>query len=207
MFAANLLMHLCFATVSTEICYVINAYLSPIHILDWGEFEDLEPTNSSDSNYRCIVMALVMHYFFVAQFTWMLIQSINFYKILVLNDEHTNRKYLLYFSLGWGLPAVIVSIFYLTTYCLYRFVLDSPANEIYYDVHMNKDICFVSNAYAGLAGVVLPAVLCVLVVGVVFVQVFQVSVQWQAYDDVYKDRRNIGGKFSIIYYTGLPVAP
>ena len=29
-------------------------------------------------------------------------QAINFWKILSLNDEHTSRKYLLYFVIGWG---------------------------------------------------------------------------------------------------------
>ena len=72
---------------------MIDAYLSPGSILAIGV---------TDSNYRCIVMSLFLHYFFLAQFTWMLTQAINFYKVLVLNDEHTERKYVLYFLIGWG---------------------------------------------------------------------------------------------------------
>jgi len=29
-------------------------------------------------------------------------QAVNFWKILVLNDEHTERKYVFYFLIGWG---------------------------------------------------------------------------------------------------------
>ena len=29
-------------------------------------------------------------------------QTLNFWKILVMNDEHTDRKYILFFMLGWG---------------------------------------------------------------------------------------------------------
>ena len=31
-----------------------------------------------------------------------LMQTLNFWKILVMNDEHTDRKYILFFMLGWG---------------------------------------------------------------------------------------------------------
>lgn len=37
-------------------------------------------------------------------------QAINFWQILVMNDEHTERRYLLYFLLSWGLPALVIII-------------------------------------------------------------------------------------------------
>ncbi len=83
MFSASLLMHMCFAVAATEICYVVDAFISPEHLLDIGPGE---------SNYRCIIMALTLHYFFLAQFTWMVTQAVNLWRILVLNDEHTERK-------------------------------------------------------------------------------------------------------------------
>ena len=51
-----------------------------------------------------------------------------------------------------------------------------------------------TNAYAGLAGVILPVLLMLLVVAVVFIKAFQVTPQWQAYDDIYRGRYNISGK-------------
>lgn len=50
-----------------------------------------------------------------------------------------------------------------------------------------------TNAFVGLAGLISPSVLCLMVVGIIFIQVFQVTPQWQAYDDVYKGRYNILG--------------
>lgn len=37
-------------------------------------------------------------------------QAVNFWQVLVMNDEHTERRYLLYFLLGWGLPALVIVV-------------------------------------------------------------------------------------------------
>ena len=189
MFSTNLLMHMCFAVFATELCYLINAYLSPNHILN---------LDKGENNYRCIVMALFQHYFFIAQYTWIITQSLNFYKILVLNDEHTDRKYVQYFILGWGIPAGIVFTFYIVTYIIYRFLLDLPQDQIYGDIHMNQDICFIMEPLAGLAGIIAPALLCVMLAGIVFIQAYQVAPQWRAYDDIYRGRQNVDGEYTFV---------
>ena len=38
----------------------------------------------------------------------------NFWQVLVMNDEHTERRYLLYFLLGWGLPALVIIVLVIT---------------------------------------------------------------------------------------------
>ncbi|XP_042612579.1 adhesion G-protein coupled receptor V1-like [Cyprinus carpio] len=58
----------------------------------------------------CAALGLFFHYFHLSQFSWMLIQAINFWQILVMNDEHTERRYLLDFLLGWGHPALVIII-------------------------------------------------------------------------------------------------
>lgn len=92
MFAACLHVHMCFAVLAAEVsatmkysvvfrievikschcnsnksqvCYVIDAYLSPTHLLN---------IDSDENNYQCIVMGLFLHYFFLTQFTWMMTQ-------------------------------------------------------------------------------------------------------------------------------------
>ena len=184
MFTVNLLMHFCFAVSAAELCYLINAYFSPSHILD---------ISPDTSNYRCIIMSLFTHFFFLAQFTWMLTLGFNFHGILVLNDEHTQRKYVQFALIGWGVPALIVFVFYAVTYVVYRFLTSIDPDQIYGDVHSNGDICFVSNVYAGLAGVGLPSLICLCVVGIILLQAFQITPQWQAYDDIYKGNQNIRG--------------
>ena len=53
----------------------MSAYSSPDEILVYNKFEN---------NYRCIVMGLFLHYFFLAQFTWILAQVWNNYRCIVM---------------------------------------------------------------------------------------------------------------------------
>ena len=50
-----------------QLCLVLDAYFSPSDILTASVRED---------NYGCIVMGVVLHYFFLAQFMWMVVQVI-----------------------------------------------------------------------------------------------------------------------------------
>ncbi|EGW05953.1 G-protein coupled receptor 98 [Cricetulus griseus] len=60
------------------------------------------------SEESCSAVAAVAHYLYLCQFSWMLIQSVNFWYVLVMNDEHTERRYLLFCLLSWGLPSFVV---------------------------------------------------------------------------------------------------
>ncbi|XP_054544211.1 adhesion G-protein coupled receptor V1 isoform X2 [Talpa occidentalis] len=91
MFAAKLLTHMMAASLGTQIVFLASAYASP------------QLTDES-----CSAMAAVTHYLYLCQFSWMLIQAVNFWYVLVMNDEHTERRYLLFFLLSWGLPAFVV---------------------------------------------------------------------------------------------------
>ncbi|XP_074651666.1 adhesion G-protein coupled receptor V1-like [Tubulanus polymorphus] len=198
MFSANLLMHMVFAIFATEVCYVINAYVSPFDILI---------TEKGMDNYKCIVMGLFSHYFFLAQFTWLFAQALNFWKILVLNDEHTDRKYILYILIGWGLPIIIIAIFYAISFSVYRYVYSVPVTDIhiYGNVNNNGVICFITSPYAALGGLIIPCIICVMVLGVVFIQAYQVAPQWQAYDDIYRGRYNINEVRTLLLFWTLLV--
>ncbi|XP_005953010.2 adhesion G-protein coupled receptor V1, partial [Haplochromis burtoni] len=83
MFAAKLLTHMMVSCLGTQICFLVSAFRGQVF--------------SEDS---CATLALFSHYFHLSQFFWMLIQAVNFWQVLVMNDEHTERRYLLYFLLG-----------------------------------------------------------------------------------------------------------
>ncbi|KAK3098750.1 hypothetical protein FSP39_022715 [Pinctada imbricata] len=51
--------------------------------------------------------------------------------------------------------------------------------------------CFITNPYSALGGVIVPVLMVLLVIGVIFVKAFQITPQWQAYDDIYRGRYNI----------------
>ncbi|KAK7116621.1 hypothetical protein V1264_002272 [Littorina saxatilis] len=179
--ASSLMQHMLFAIFAAQLCLVVDAYLSPTDILTPSARED---------NYRCIVMGLFLHYFFLAQFMWIVVQSINFWQILIMNDEHTEQRYVIFFVLGWGLPLVFVALFYAVAFNVYKYETDLPVDYIYGDVYNNGEICFLTNAYASVGGIIVPVLLLLLMSGIVFIKAFQLSPQWQAYDDIYRGRYN-----------------
>ncbi|XP_048257204.1 adhesion G-protein coupled receptor V1-like isoform X2 [Haliotis rufescens] len=182
MISASLFMHLLFAAFATQLCMVLSAYLSKSQLI--------LVTSTTDNNYRCIIMGLFLHYFFVAQFTWIMTLAVNLWKLLVMNDEHTERKYVLFFFLGWGLPLLVVGIFYAVVFNLYKYVYTLPVDFIYGDVNNNSEMCFITNPYAALGGVIVPVLIILLVVCVVFIKAYQMSGQWESYDDIYRGRYN-----------------
>ncbi|XP_033109462.1 adhesion G-protein coupled receptor V1-like [Anneissia japonica] len=181
MFAAKLLMHLIFSVMATEIVFMISAYIS-----------------NDVSSESCAALGAILHYFFLAQFIWMLVQSTNLWKILVLNDEHTDRFYVLFFVLGWGTPAVIVVAYIIITYSVFEWPFHQESllinltnpEVVYGDVHGNGDICFMPNVNAMLASAVGPVVICIMAVVTVFIQAYLVKPQWKRYDDLYMGSYN-----------------
>lgn len=44
----------------------------------------------------------------------------NFWYVLVMNDEHTERRYLLFLLLSWGLPALVVILLIVVLRAVYH---------------------------------------------------------------------------------------
>ncbi|KAJ7390548.1 maintenance of organ identity [Desmophyllum pertusum] len=172
MFAAKLLMHLFFACMMAQLMFVLGAYLSPT-LVD-------EPT-------RCSVLAMFIHYFYLCQFSWMFIEAWNLWRVFVLNDEHTDRKLVMFFGVGWGLPVVIVVTYILVT----QLAIKWEFTQAYADVHNNGDMCFIPNTYAALAGAVGPVLISLMCVALVFTQSYLVTIQWKHYDDIFRGHYNI----------------
>ncbi|XP_054994600.1 adhesion G-protein coupled receptor V1 [Sorex araneus] len=180
MFAAKLLTHMMAASLGTQVVFLASAYASP------------QLTNGS-----CSAMAAVTHYLYLCQFSWMLIQSVNFWYVLVMNDEHTERRYLLFFLLSWGLPALVVTLLIVILKGIYH--QDMP--QIYGLIH--GDLCFIPNVYAALFTAALVPLMCLVVVFVVFIHAYQVKPQWKAYDDVFRGRTNAAEIPLVLYLFAL----
>ncbi|XP_048586225.1 adhesion G protein-coupled receptor E1 isoform X2 [Nematostella vectensis] len=57
----------------------------------------------------CRVVSICTHYFLSASFSWMLVEGINVYnKIVKVFSTRKYSKY--YFTLGWGLPVILVTV-------------------------------------------------------------------------------------------------
>uniref|UniRef100_A0A3Q2YEK3 Adhesion G protein-coupled receptor L3 n=1 Tax=Hippocampus comes TaxID=109280 RepID=A0A3Q2YEK3_HIPCM len=58
----------------------------------------------------CAVFAALLHFFFLAAFTWMFLEGVQLYIMLVevFESEHSRTKY--FYLAGYGVPAVIVAV-------------------------------------------------------------------------------------------------
>ncbi|XP_065821533.1 adhesion G-protein coupled receptor V1 [Labrus bergylta] len=167
MFAAKLLTHMMLGCLGTQICFLVSAFRGRMF--------------SEDS---CAALALFSHYFHLSQFCWMLIQAVNFWQVLVMNDEHTERRYLLYFLLGWGLPALVIIVLVVVLLGGFGWTIHAVYGLV------QGDVCFIPNIYAALCTAVLVPLICLVAVLVVFIHAYQVTQQWKAYDDIYRGRTN-----------------
>ncbi|NXL86898.1 AGRG4 protein, partial [Alectura lathami] len=72
----------------------------------------LDPWLSSfDQPGLCIAVAVLLHYFLLAAFTWMCMESVEFYLALVKVFNTYIPKYTLKCCVaGWGLPAIVIII-------------------------------------------------------------------------------------------------
>ncbi|CAJ0955599.1 unnamed protein product, partial [Mesorhabditis belari] len=58
----------------------------------------------------CSIVALILHYFFMAAFFWMLIEGYQLYMMLIQVFEPSSRRVILLVCLAYGTPAIIVAI-------------------------------------------------------------------------------------------------
>uniref|UniRef100_A0ABM5FTD0 Adhesion G-protein coupled receptor V1 isoform X1 n=1 Tax=Pogona vitticeps TaxID=103695 RepID=A0ABM5FTD0_9SAUR len=180
MFAAKLLTHMMVACLGTQISFLASAY-----------------TSQQLSGESCSALGSLTHYLYLCQFTWMLIQAVNFWYVLVMNDEHTDQRYLMFFLLGWGLPAFVVILLLIILRGIYHHSLSQIYGLVYHD------LCFIPNIYAALFTAVLIPLVCLVVVFVVFIHAYQVTPQWKAYDDVFRGRTNAAEIPLVLYLFAL----
>nr|CAB3264082.1 mucin-5AC [Phallusia mammillata] len=168
-FAAKLMMHMYFACAMTQLMFVIGAL-----------------TSNQLSEESCAALAIFLHYFWLAQFTWIFMQSINILQVLAFNNENTDRLYILHFTLGWGIPSIVILLYVIIMYALGS----KSLFHSYGDVHQNGDMCMIMNIYGVLLGAVTPAALCLVVTIAVGVVLYQRDVGWKQFDDLFRGRYN-----------------
>ncbi|NXV46240.1 AGRG4 protein, partial [Uria aalge] len=67
--------------------------------------------SSFDQPGLCITVAVLLHYFLLAAFTWMCLESVHFYLALVKVFNVYVPKYILKCCIaGWGIPAIVITI-------------------------------------------------------------------------------------------------
>uniref|UniRef100_A0AAX7TQQ1 Adhesion G protein-coupled receptor G3 n=1 Tax=Astatotilapia calliptera TaxID=8154 RepID=A0AAX7TQQ1_ASTCA len=88
----------------------------------------------------CLYMALALHYSLLTTFSWMALEGFHLYLLLVKVFNIYIKRYLLKLSVvGWGVPAVIVSVVVIIDRGFYSPVsLDASKSN-------NTDICYITN--------------------------------------------------------------
>ncbi|XP_058252494.1 adhesion G-protein coupled receptor G4 [Hemibagrus wyckioides] len=93
-YPSKILINLSGALLGLNMLFLINSWLA-----------------SFNSYGLCIAVAAILHYFFLATFTWMGLEAINMYLAFVKVFNVYVPSYILKFcALGWGLPLIIVSV-------------------------------------------------------------------------------------------------
>ncbi|XP_022089464.1 adhesion G protein-coupled receptor L3-like isoform X2 [Acanthaster planci] len=67
----------------------------------------------------CKIVAILLHYLFLAVFCWTLVEGIHLYRQVIAVFEQGGSKLALYYVAGWGVPAVVVGISLGIKYNLY----------------------------------------------------------------------------------------
>ncbi|XP_033107952.1 adhesion G protein-coupled receptor L3-like [Anneissia japonica] len=81
-----------------------------------AEFVFLIGIDRGDFPAVCTVVAVLLHYFFLASFAWMCLEGIQLYVMLVevFEAESSRRKY--YYPFGYGVPLITVAVAALVNY-------------------------------------------------------------------------------------------
>ncbi|KFP77105.1 putative G-protein coupled receptor 112, partial [Acanthisitta chloris] len=91
---SKILLNLCAALLMLNMVFLTNSWLS-----------------SFNQPGLCITMAMLLHYFLLAAFTWMFLESVHFYLALVKVFNVYVPKYILKCSIaGWGIPAIVITL-------------------------------------------------------------------------------------------------
>uniref|UniRef100_A0A8C9TVM6 Cadherin EGF LAG seven-pass G-type receptor 3 n=1 Tax=Scleropages formosus TaxID=113540 RepID=A0A8C9TVM6_SCLFO len=66
--------------------------------------------NQTEQQFLCTVIAILLHYFFMATFAWLFVEGLHIYRMQteVRNINHGAMRF--YYAIGWGVPAIITGL-------------------------------------------------------------------------------------------------
>ncbi|KAJ8384168.1 hypothetical protein AAFF_G00207860 [Aldrovandia affinis] len=66
--------------------------------------------NQTEQQFLCTIVAILLHYFFMATFAWLFVEGLHIYR---MQTEARNINYgamRFYYAIGWGVPAIITGL-------------------------------------------------------------------------------------------------
>merc|ERR1712013_372202 len=113
----------------------------------------------TDFPSACSVVAVVLHYLFLASFFWMLIAGFQIYVLLVEVFEPDNCRYVQYYLLGYIAPLLMV---------LFSLLVDTLFNNV--TVYGSADFCWIKGNIHLILTFLAP-VFCIVCVNIYFLSV------------------------------------
>ncbi|MGH0130751.1 UNVERIFIED_CONTAM: hypothetical protein FKN15_043442 [Acipenser sinensis] len=74
---------------------------------------------ASSNKALCMAVTALLHLFFMASFTWMLVEGLLLWSKVVSVNISEDRRMKLYYVIGWGLPVIIIGITLATSFNKY----------------------------------------------------------------------------------------
>jgi len=85
-------------------------YLCVCIIIGYSMFIASDKTPVPENKGGCIFVAIMVHFFFIANFCWTFCIAFNFYQMIVRRNRESQLLEKWYHVFSWGLPAVLVII-------------------------------------------------------------------------------------------------
>ncbi|XP_056280679.1 cadherin EGF LAG seven-pass G-type receptor 1 isoform X1 [Pseudoliparis swirei] len=116
-----------YTTVSVSLCLLLLTFIllcllrrlhSNLHAIHrnliaalfFSELVFLLGINQTDNPFVCMVIAILLHYFYMCTFAWMFVEGLHIYRMLteLRNINHGHMRF--YYAMGWGIPAIITGL-------------------------------------------------------------------------------------------------
>ncbi|XP_066280377.1 adhesion G protein-coupled receptor L3-like [Branchiostoma lanceolatum] len=75
-----------------------------------AEIVFLAAVDKTENKIACDVIAIILHYLFLAVFTWMCVEGVELYVLLVKVFNLKTKRLLYYHLVGYGIPAIVVGV-------------------------------------------------------------------------------------------------
>ncbi|OWR45965.1 diuretic hormone receptor, partial [Danaus plexippus plexippus] len=85
--------------------YILSAcsWMLNLALQNWSDEAQQEQTS-------CMILVICMHYFYLTNFFWMLVEGLYLYMLVVETFTAENIKLKVYTTIGWGAPAIFITI-------------------------------------------------------------------------------------------------
>uniref|UniRef100_H3BE22 Cadherin EGF LAG seven-pass G-type receptor 3 n=1 Tax=Latimeria chalumnae TaxID=7897 RepID=H3BE22_LATCH len=85
-------------------------HFNMVSAIFFSELVFLLGVNQTENQFVCTVIAILLHYFFMATFAWLFVEGLHIYR---MQTEARNINYgamRFYYAIGWGVPAIITGL-------------------------------------------------------------------------------------------------